>query len=115
MKSRQIDEASIKEKNSTVHLTSDKKYPFRTPIPPRSTVRVKDVPRSPWRKELGKVFQIGYYSKMDGLDCLWLLDEQGDTARTLDLASLHKFFENVSIWNERSHYGRNRRSLEPLT
>jgi hypothetical protein len=58
-----------------------------------STVRVKDVPRSPWRKEIGKLFRIGYYSKMDGLDCIGLVDARGEYCQTLDRDFLDKFLD----------------------
>jgi hypothetical protein len=48
-------------------LRPRKKYPFRTPIPPCSIVRVKAAPRNPWRKEVGRCFRIGYYSWQDGI------------------------------------------------
>jgi hypothetical protein len=91
-----------------------KKYAFRTLIPPRSTVRVKDVPRSPWRKEIGKLFRIGYYSKMDGLDCIWLVDAKGEYCQTLDHDFLDRFFDIVAISNERSLYGRSRSALKRM-
>jgi hypothetical protein len=102
-------------KNKISPFTSppSKKYPFRTPIPPRSIVRVKAALRSPWRKEIGRLFRIGYYSVQDGLDCIWLVDAQGEYCQTLDHDFLHKFFEIVNISNERSLCRRNRRPFEP--
>ena len=91
-----------------------KKYPFRTPIPPRSIVRVNAAPRNPWRKEIGKRFRIGYYSRKDGLDCIWLVDEEGGCDQTIDHEFLSKFFEIESISKERSLYGVNRPPLKPL-
>ena len=58
-----------------------KKFAFPVPIPPCSVVEVKDVPRSPWAKKIGRVFRIGYYSQTDGLDCIWLIDETGNIAK----------------------------------
>jgi hypothetical protein len=95
-------------------LRPRKKYPFRTPIPPCSIVRVKAAPRNPWRKELGRRFRIGYYSWMDGLDCIWLVNNDGKYEQTLDHAYLYKFFEIEKVSKERSLYGRNRPQFEPM-
>jgi hypothetical protein len=85
-----------------------KKFSFPVPIPPCSIVAVKDIPRSPWAKKIGRLFRIGYYSRMDGLDCIWLIDETGQYRETLDHDYLYKFFEIRSISKERSLYGRGR-------
>jgi hypothetical protein len=89
-----------------------KKFPF--PIPPRSIVAVKDVPRSPWAKKIGRAFRIGYYSRTDGLDCIWLIDENGQYRETLDHDYLDKFFEIRSISKEHSLYGLGRPPFPPL-
>jgi hypothetical protein len=91
-----------------------KKYSFRTPIPPCSVVRVKAAPRNPWRKDVGRRFRIGYYSRKDGLDCIWLVNNHGKYEQTLDHDYLYKFFEVESVSKERSLYGRNRQSFEPM-
>ena len=91
-----------------------KKFPFPVPIPPCSIVAVKDVPRSPWAKKIGRVFRIGYYSRTDRLDCIWLVDETGQYRETLDHDYLNKFFEIRSISKERSLYGRGRPPFPPL-
>jgi hypothetical protein len=85
-----------------------KKYPFRTPIPPCSVVRVKAAPRSPWREKIGVRFRIGYYSRMDGLDCIWLVNDEGKYQETIDHDYLARFFEVETISKERSWYGRGR-------
>jgi hypothetical protein len=54
----------------------------------------------------GRVFRVGYYSKMDGLDCIWLVDETGHYEQTIDHECLNKFFEVQSLGKERSLYGR---------
>ncbi len=86
-----------------------KKYPFRTPIPSRSIIRVKAAPRNPWRKKLGERFRVGYYSRTDGLDCVWLVNDKGQYQETTDHAYLARFFEVEKVSKERSLYGRNRR------
>jgi hypothetical protein len=91
-----------------------KKYPFPTPIPPRSIVCVKAAPRNPWKKKIGRRFRIGYYSRKDGLDCIWLVDEAGSYDQTVDHEFLSKFFEIERISKERSHYGAGRPPFKPL-
>jgi hypothetical protein len=92
-----------------------KKYSFPVPIPPRSVVSVKAVARSPWLNEVGRLFRIGYYSRQDGLNCIWLVDEHGKYDQTIDHAFLDKFFKIESISKERSLYGRGRPQFEPYT
>lgn len=85
-----------------------KKRPLRKPIAPCSVVRAKASPSPSWRKNVGRRFRIGYYSKMDGLDCIWLVNEQGHYEQTIDHDFLKKFFEIESVSRERSLYGKNR-------
>jgi hypothetical protein len=85
-----------------------KHYPFPVPIPPGSVVSVMRVAKSPWIRELGRVFRIGFYSKQDGLDCIWLVDQNGKYEQIIDHEYLHKFFRVESVAKERSLYGRGR-------
>ena len=87
-------------------LRPRKKYPFRTPIPPCSIVRLK---------KTGRRFRIGYYSWMDGLDCIWLVNEKGKYEQTIDHDFLRKHFEIETLSKERSLYGRNRQQIGPMT
>jgi hypothetical protein len=95
-------------------LRPRKKYPFRTPIPPCSIVRVKASPSRRWRKNIGQRFRIGYYSWVDGLDCIWLVNEHGKYEQTIDHDFLQKYFEIVSVSKERSLYGKGRPQFVPL-
>lgn len=79
-----------------------------------SIVRVKAAPRNPWKKEVGRRFRIGYYSRMDGLDCVWLVDDEGKYEQTLYHESLARFFEIDTLSSEQSCFGRNRPKLAPL-
>ena len=91
-----------------------KKYSFPVPIPPCSVVAVRRVAGKPWASKTGLVFRVGYYSKMDGLDCIWLVDETGSYDQTIDHECLNKFFEIRSVAKERSLYGRGRPQFPPL-
>lgn len=91
-----------------------KKYPFRTTIPPCSIVRVKSSPHRKWRENIGRRFRVGYYSWMDGLDCIWLVNDKGRYERTLDHEFLQKYFEIEAVSKERSLYGRGRPQFPPI-
>ena len=95
-------------------LRPRKKYPFRTPIPPCSIVRANTSPSKRWRENVGRRFRIGYYSWMDGLDCIWLVDDYGKYEQTVDHDFLMKHFEIESVSKERSLYGRNRPQFKPV-
>jgi hypothetical protein len=91
-----------------------KEYSFPVPIPPCSVVAVRRGAGKPWVSKAGLVFRVGYYSKMDGLDCIWLVDETGSYDQTIDHECLDKFFEIRSVAKERSLYGRGRPQFPPL-
>jgi hypothetical protein len=91
-----------------------KKYSFPVPIPPRSVLSVRRKTHSPWAREVGRIFRVGYYGKTDGLDCVWLVDEKGEYSQTIDHESLNRFFDIQSIAKERSLYGRGRPQFPPM-
>ena len=90
------------------------KYSFPVPIPPCSVVAVRRGVGKQWASKAGRVFRVGYYSKMDGLDCIWLVDDTGRYDQTIDQECLNKFFEIRSIAKERSLYGRGRPKFSPM-
>jgi hypothetical protein len=92
-------------------LRPRKKYPFPTPIRPCSVVRVARSSSRRWLKNVGRRFRIGYYSWMDGLDCIWLVNDEGKYEQTIDHDFLQKYFEVETVSKERSLYGRNRPQL----
>ena len=83
-----------------------KKRVFRKPITPCSAVRAKASPSPSWRRNVGRRFRIGYYSKNDGLDCIWLVNEKGEYEQRIDHDFSKEYFEVQSISRERSLYGR---------
>jgi hypothetical protein len=98
-----------------ISLRPKKKYTFPTPIPPCTVVRVKGSPTKKWKENIGKRFRIGYYSRQDGLDCIWLVNDGGKYQETVDHEFLHKFFEIELLSKERSLYGKNRPRLGPIS
>jgi hypothetical protein len=57
---------------------------FPKVIPPRSRVRLirADKKTPSWHQDVGRQFRIGYYSRQDGLDCIWLVNENGGYEQT---------------------------------
>ena len=56
----------------------------------------------------------GYYGWKDGLDRIWLVNEEGKYEQTIDHDFLQKYFEIETVSKERSLYGRNRPQFEPM-
>lgn len=79
-------------------------------IPPRSVVRLN----AAWGSDQGRVFRIGYYSRMDGLNCVWLVNEAGTYEQTTNQRSIREDFTVVERSEETDHYGANREPLEAL-
>ena len=87
------------------------------PIPPMSVVRLASYPyqrASAWRKDLGAIFRVGYYSQRDGLDCIWLVNELGGYQETLDHDYLRKYFDIIQVSLEKNLYGRRRPPIGPI-
>jgi hypothetical protein len=82
-------------------------------IPPRSRLRLVrfDKQTPAWRKDVGREFRVGYYSRKDGLDCIWLVNEDGKYEQTTDRKFLLKYFEVELLSEERNFYGRGKRRL----
>ncbi len=85
-------------------------------IPPRSRVRLVKVDRHTltWRKDVGRLFRVGYYSRKDGLDCVWLVNENGEYEQTTDRQSLVKYFDIERLSPEKNLYGVGKRRLAKL-
>jgi hypothetical protein len=85
-------------------------------IPPRSRVRlIRADKRTPgWRKDVGRQFRVGYYSRKDDLDCIWLVNESGKYEQTIDREFLLKYFRIERLSNESNFYGTGKRRLAKL-
>ncbi|MCA9469427.1 MAG: hypothetical protein KC643_28840 [Nitrospira sp.] len=86
------------------------------PIPPRSIVElIKADKKTPcWKDRLGKRYRVGYYSKNDGLDVIWLVDDKGIYEGTTDHKFLFKYFKIIRLSKETDLYGLNRSRLGPI-
>ena len=85
-------------------------------IPPRSRVRLLHADRTTptWKDEVGRTFRVGYYSRKHGLDCIWLVNDDGEYEQTTDRDNLLRFFEIERLTDEKDYFGLHKRSLGPL-
>jgi hypothetical protein len=84
-------------------------------LPPRSVVRVRAVdPDWDSKMKLGDTFRIGYYSKQDGPNVVWLVNAVGEYQETWDQVSLLETFEVVERSDETDIYGVRRPTLEVI-
>jgi hypothetical protein len=94
----------------------NKKHSVPIPIPPNSVVRLATFgKRCPnWEGEIGRVFRVGYYSRKDGLDCIWLVNDAGDYEQTTDHDFLFKYFDVIAISDETDIHGKKRPQIGPI-
>jgi len=85
-------------------------------IPPRSRVRLirVDDQAPAWKKQVGRQFRVGCYDPKDGLNCIWLVNEDGEYEQTTDRKFLLKYFDIEYLSEERSFFGRGRRRLRRI-
>ncbi len=93
--------------------TNDQK---QVPIPPLSVVQsVWGDKRNPLaKKDIGRVFRIGYYSPKDGLDCIWLVNNDGRYEQTTDHEHLYGHFDVIQFSDHTNWYGRRRAQIRPV-
>jgi len=80
------------------------------PIPPQSVVRWARTDRAArrWKEDIGRIFRIGYYSRMDGLDCIWLVNDEGEYEQTLDHEFLYRYLDVIHFAKDTNWYGHKR-------
>jgi hypothetical protein len=85
-------------------------------IPPLSLVKVVKVTSEEpdWTGYEGRVFRIGYYNPNDGLDCVWLVDHDGQYSETVDQEMIKTHFEILQRSDESDFYGVDRPVIGPL-
>ena len=89
---------------------------FPKVVPPLSRVRLvaSDQRARGWRRDVGRQFRIGYYSRKDGLDCVWLVNEKGEYEQTTDREFLIKYFKLERLSKTKSLYGDGKHRLRKL-
>jgi len=86
-------------------------------IPPLSVVKVTkviDSQRDSTGQE-GREFRVGYYRKRDGLDWVWLVDDQGNYCETVNQEMIKTHFEVISLSTETELFGVNRPVIEAIS
>ena len=80
-------------------------------IPPRSVIVASEKNAANFNQEQ---YRIGYYNPNDGLDCVWLVNQNGDYEQTADQRFIRRNFTIIERSSETDLYGRNQQSLGPL-
>jgi hypothetical protein len=85
-------------------------------IPPKSIVRLvrADSKTPEFANHIGERFRVGYYSRQDGLNCIWLVDKSGNYVQTIDRVTLLNYFELDEISDEQDYYGVDRPPIGTL-
>ncbi len=89
------------------------KYRIPKIIPPLTLVEIihADDSTPVWKEEIGMQFKIGYYSRQDGLNTIWLVNKNGEYCETTDRNSLLKYFKIINISASKDYVGD---SSEPI-
>lgn len=84
-------------------------------IPPLSVVQVVKVSANQpaWTGHEGRIFRIGYYRKNDGLDCVWLVDDDGRYKETVDQKMIRTHFRVLQLSDETDLFGVDRPVIGP--
>lgn len=83
------------------------KDPYRVvPIPPKSVIRLG--------RGRGRIFRIGYYGRRDGLDCIWLVNDDGEYEQTIGHDFLFTQCDIIVVSDENDLYGKNRAKLPSI-
>jgi hypothetical protein len=100
----------------TIERAGGKKLRKVVPIPPLSVVRLvhSDRETPAWRKEKGRVYRVGYYSRQDGLDCIWLVNDEGKYEQATDHEFLYRYFDVIQFAEHTNWYGRRRPRIPPI-
>jgi hypothetical protein len=99
------------ERALKMHLWDPPYFIPKSIIPPGSVVRVRVDPTTDASLRRGEAFRIGYYSRQDGPNCVWLVDAAGTYTQTWDQASLGDTFDVVELSMEADIYGLHRPPL----
>ena len=65
------------------------------------------------RRRIGQIYRVGYYSKQDGTELIWLVDDNGDYNWTADEKFIDNHFEIIELSKARSIYGYNKPKIKP--
>jgi len=76
-------------------------------VPPGTKVRLArcDDTTPAWKGREGATFTIGYYCRSCGPSVIWLVDEKGRYAETVDRQGLLEYFDILSLGGESDVFG----------
>jgi hypothetical protein len=94
---------------------SPKKYSKINPVPPRSTIKVREDNPGSFRSLLGQTFRVGYYSRQDGLNVIWIVDADGKYTQTMTHAFLNRHFRILFDSGDTDLHGDDRPDILPLS
>jgi hypothetical protein len=85
------------------------------PLPPRTVLRLVKLWPHARKKghDIGEIRRVGFYSEQDGLDCIWLVNDEGEYDWTADHRWVFDKFEIVNLANETDFFGKSKRRLGP--
>ena len=85
-------------------------------LPPYTVLRLRKLwPHARKQgRETGQVYRVGYYCKDCGTDIVWLVNGKGEYGWTVDREFVDKYFEVLTLSDERSIYGKGRPPMGPL-
>ncbi len=82
------------------------------PIAPCTVVRALNPLEWPWLTE--DRYRIGYYSRIDGLNCVWMVNRRGEYEQTIDQDTVKANFAIVTVSDEAELYADRRGQLPSL-
>jgi hypothetical protein len=86
------------------------------PIAPQSVVQLAGADRRTpgWQKDVGRIFRVGYYSRNDGPDCIWLVNDEGKYEQTTDHEFLYLYFDVIHFAKDTNWYGSRRPRISQI-
>jgi hypothetical protein len=93
---------------------SPRKFYKSQPISPCSVIAVRGDNQGPHRSLVGMVLRVGYYSKQDGTNVIWLVYPDGKYVETTDHCLLNRHFTVLTASEETDLFGVNRPPIAPL-
>jgi hypothetical protein len=91
-----------------------RKYSKKNPVPPTTLIAVREDNPGPYSRLLNQTLRVGYYSKQDGLNVIWIVYPDGKYGESTDHACLNRFFRVISVPEETDFHGDNRTILQAI-
>jgi hypothetical protein len=84
------------------------------PVHPGSEIAIREDHPGPFTRLLGQRLRVGYYSRHDGLNVIWIVYPNAEYGQTIDHSHLREFFRIVQDSGDTDYYGVDRPKLKPL-